>query len=229
MRWFKGITVAAVATGGFILSGVVPVRMTPECVRAKAWVAAHASELPRTLDEFAKYSMTTRVYIFNALPYETRAALWHEQLRRFKESKPLNEKQRALVDEAIQSITPAMYRARVEGMTPDREQAHALHHLRFKERAMAAFDKTTLRVFGELGWVVAPSEPKASGFGIVPASMRFGDCTCNVQEDFCSLDCCASCNGGCEPLPTGCGWWGCDVCNGSCVPWPGDEPLRHDQ
>ncbi|HSC05430.1 MAG TPA: bacteriocin fulvocin C-related protein, partial [Steroidobacteraceae bacterium] len=195
---------------------------TPACQRAAAWVTAHASELPTTLEDIAKHPRPIRIAIFNALPYEVRSALWHDQLKRFRQTHRLNSTQEQLVTEALTIITPEMYRRRVEGMTPDQEYHHAREHTAFAERATKAFDRQTLRVFGELGWVIEPIRDSPR-FGLMPARLTLTamtiDCDCYSQSDFCSLDCLKGYQN-CTPQPTGCGWFNCEPCDGTCIPWP---------
>jgi hypothetical protein len=83
----------------------------PECQKAELWVEAHMDSLPATLEALAPFTPTWRARIFDALPDETKAAIWHERLNQAY-SRPLTPDQKALVDEVNATIAPELYRTK---------------------------------------------------------------------------------------------------------------------
>lgn len=219
MKRSKILIVSFLVAPVALLSGISPTGAKPACEVARAWVEAHADDLPTTLEELAQLPLSTRIAVFRTLPYERRAALWHEQLNRFASSRDLTRAQRDVVNAALKMVTADMYRRRVEGMTDSERHSHENEHSEFAKRARAAFDRETLRVFGELGWIVRPVDKQRGVMRLVPAIWTSGDaasCECSVAEDFCALDCKEGLNN-CEVTPDGCGWFNCEPCDGSCI------------
>ena len=122
--------------------------------RIIAWVRAHEAELPRTLDELTRFPVAFRRVIVNAVPAETRLAMWRSHLESFVGSdSPLTADQQTLVNDVIRDL-PALF-----GGTRSEFESRA----RAMEDRMRAVmpQEQAFRIFAMLG----PPEPPE---GIAP-------------------------------------------------------------
>lgn len=114
----------------------------------QAWVARHRGELPRTLEELARYPIPFRKAIAAAVGPERRAALWHEHLETFlAPDAELTAPQRELVRDAIAEFPVIFGGERSEGERRMRALEDRMRVLITREQAH--------RIFGTLG----PPEP----------------------------------------------------------------------
>jgi hypothetical protein len=161
----------------------------PECQKADVWVAAHKTNLPDTLEALAPFTPTWRSRIFNALPVETKSALWVEHLTQAY-SRPLTPAQKALVDEAIATLTPDFYRDHQRVPDGLRTQIAA----GFKE-------DDAVDIFESLG-------PAVGG-------ERLPSCNCADNRD-CHAPNPVCANPSCTPTASGCGVGGGGECDFHC-------------
>jgi hypothetical protein len=179
------------------LGSAAPITEPPECVLAEQWVRAHADDLPTTLTGISRHSPTYRRAIHNALPRETRVALWREHMGSFLAPESgLNEEQRAAVREVIARL-PALH---AEGADPAERRALTAHLKTLFPRELGG------RVFNRLG----PPPAAVNGKAARPL------CNCSFDDTFdecgggtCSTNLCSGTRGGC-------GLSGLDGCFGVC-------------
>ncbi len=183
------------------LGSAAPITEPPECVLAEQWVRAHADDLPTTLAGISRFSPTYRRAIHNALPRETRVALWREHMASFLAPESgLDEGQRAALREVIARL-PALH---AEGADPAERRALVAYLKPIFPRALGT------RIFVTLG------EPPATPPGT--AALPLCNCT-GLGED----EGYPECTGGgkctfnlCSFTNSGCGFSGLDGCYGVC-------------
>jgi hypothetical protein len=177
------------------LGSAAPITDPPECVLAEQWVRAHADDLPTTLAAISRHSPAYRRAIHNALPRETRVALWREHMGSFLAPESgLNEPQRAAVREVIARL-PALHTA-----DSDPAERRAL-----KARLATLFPRElSARVFSQLG----PAPVAAKGTNARPL------CNCSDGSECGGVGTCT--NSLCTFTQWGCGIGGSDGCFGVC-------------
>lgn len=179
------------------LGSAGPSTEPPECVLAERWVQANADRLPTTMAEMSRFSMTYRRVIQNALPRETRAALWREHMESFLAPESgLNDAQRAAVREVIARL-PALH---AEGADPAERRALAKRMKTIFPRELGA------QIFNRLG---APPADATSA-----AARPLCDCSFDDSFDECSGGTCTT--NLCSFTNWGCGISGSDGCYGVC-------------
>ena len=191
----------------------------PACERGASWATEHRDDLPRTAADLAGFPESVRRSIFSALPAETKAAMWREQLLAFKTSRRLTTDQKRLIDEATSHLTPILYSP--EESLERYTSRNAFNRL--AERARALFPPEEAQVFSQLSHSVVPKHTFASlRFRFTEELRRSGtalaflpECNCSIWGADCGF---GTCDEG-ERCSTvfGCGSGGTDFCTGRCV------------
>lgn len=188
-----------------------------ECAEAAEWVSEHASQLPTTLAGLARLTPVYRRAAFDALPPETRASLWREQMQTFLAVTPaLTAPQRALVQEATLFLTPDTYSL---GPPPELREYTARLKVEFKEGAhIRAF---TVLASLEEQTAVQPRRYTTTtlrdSFVFMPVTVSASECTCSAVSDWCGW------GQECRTYPvwctytSGCGTFWSYECRGECV------------
>lgn len=173
------------------------------CEALRTWAAeAYAGTQP-TIDQLARLDLDHRMAALGAVTPAVRAALWREHLTRFAARPDLSPRQRALVREAFDIVTPALY----EGTTAALAAARQLEARVTPAFAGTAYGPawTDIATFGETASLSDPitSEPP-----------RY--CHCSVLTTL------GPCPRGksCVPIECGsaaiCGFVGSIPCDGRC-------------
>ena len=114
----------------------------------RAWVEAHAHDLPQTLDELSRLPIPFRKAVVAAVSPEVRMSLWREHLESYASpTSELTPPQRELVADAIVELPIIFQGARAEGEGRARALEDRMRELITREQAS--------RIFGTLG----PPEP----------------------------------------------------------------------
>lgn len=129
------------------------------CEVLRSWAAeAYAGTQP-TIDQLARLDLDHRMAALGAVTPAVRAALWREHLTRFAARPDLSATQRALVHDAFDVVTPALYEGAPAALASARQ---------LEVRVTAAFKGTAyepawldIATFGETASLSGPitSEP----------------------------------------------------------------------
>jgi hypothetical protein len=185
------------------------------CTELREWARQFEGTTP-TLETLARYDRAHRLAIFTVATPEVRSALWREQLRRVAQQSEWSAQQRALITEAIELATPAMYTknpvareaavkywTRAQPVFPAGEQRRLLFEIGGPTpRPGATVVKPTL-------WDRMTTPFRASAAGGPP-------CECSIMWQ----DCVWCVTGHCWWRMDGCGPYGWFECDGVCE-WPG--------
>jgi len=175
----------------------------PQCKQADAWVDAHRDNLPSTLEALQPFSAEYRVRIFNALPAERKAEIWHARLQQSL-SLPLTVAQKKLVEEAIGFVTPERYRK------------HERFPAGWQEQVRKEFtNDQVVEIFQSLG----PTQEDPEDGPLMPLC----DCNGNGGNSDCRYYPKIYCHLGaglCNPTVQGCGIGGLDQCTDHCESTP---------
>src|SRR5262245_7943260 len=78
------------------------------CEPMKAWIARNKDNLPATYDEVIRFPPQCRRLLYIELSPAVQSSLWRTQIERYRARHPsLDAEQEALLDRAIQVISPA--------------------------------------------------------------------------------------------------------------------------
>ncbi len=204
---------------------------------ATKWVAAVMSQGDQLYNRFSSIPTTYRKAVFNLLPSDLKASLWHEHLSRYLDAhSELPAEQMALILNAQQLLSPRIYE--ISRMDPAwHDQVHSpLEDVRV--RALTQFQDPELAkaIFESLG-----SQDSPVRFHNIGIRLRFfldrqfsvsadepENCTCSVESSWCILKVCCYYlyeRGGpgtgdyicdCLPLEVGCGTGWAYPCDGQC-------------
>ncbi len=100
------VTMLVLAAGLFGGSAALTAGPSMPESRARAWVEAHKTDLPRSLGELAAFPDVYRKVIIDQLTPQEKARLWLEHLKVVSERPDLNDQQRAYVMTAMLAATP---------------------------------------------------------------------------------------------------------------------------
>jgi hypothetical protein len=202
----KAVPLAAL--GAFVVSGGLAApamaapgrrRMTTAEVEA---AVDRLQPLPSAYAEVTAQPMAVRRAVYARLTPTQQAALWREQLDRYRSAHPeLTGAQAAVVEQAL-ALIPAVF-GPAGGTGSDRLD-------QIKETAVAAFGpRTAATVFGTLGPLEQPA-PAA----VTP--MWDCGCDCDCNPDFTPCDGCGEVAWTCRHTYDGCGWFYKQSCTGAC-------------
>lgn len=157
----------------------------PLCVRAAEWVSTNQGNLPQLYDEISSFPLAYRKAIFANLLPEVRAALWREQLSRFKVQRTLDDQQEEFVDRNIRDMLVAdsyVHRPAsslikailqdVEALFPDHEDRRIFVRLGPEKPRLASFEGSRLQLAFKIQQALD---------GVTSVRASFGSCTCNVE------------------------------------------------
>ena len=207
VRYSKGLLLLTALVPLVAARPAVP---DPECVVAARWVANHSLALPSTAAAFGLYSNTYKVAIYNALPAETRAAVWSEHYKLVLQTPNLTATQRTLIEQRLENVQWL----HTSGVSLSQRQAETRE---FATKARLHFDRHQASIIFTVNGFGRESELLFGGSGIFAAKTALLPpvCTCNVGDPGC--ECVAAPHGECAPTEQGCGWDGMSSCNGRCV------------
>jgi hypothetical protein len=223
LKWLIRLTCLSVA-GAALVAGAPKARPVSACEARSNWIAVHANELPKTLEEIAAYPKGYRSAIFNALSPEVKSGLAREQLSHFLASESLSAEQRKFVQQAIDMATPEKY-SRTEPLSGAAAEQHKRMHEALSAETRRLFSPSQVGVFVELGYgITSPTPARLS----LPASATDGadgkaesmfDCQCASTDPYCGAQSCPVIDN-CTHTDSGCGWLWCAPCDGMCVDAP---------
>lgn len=199
MSWrsLRVLIVCGACVVGPALDTSVPVAASSSCEALHAW-AQHYDPSRVNLDTFAALERPYRRALFGAIPPDMRANLQREHLTQLKARTDFSPAQRALIEEAIELATPALYR----GEPTATRAAESLS----QRVAMAFITPAHRQAWGDLGSVAA---------GTARPSSAAGYCECRA---FTVWECPDCERGSCSSI-TACGPMHNQTCNGMCM-WP---------
>jgi hypothetical protein len=180
------------------------------CEALHEWSLAYVGTSP-TLESLVPFDRAHRIAIFSAVTPDVRSKLWREQLRRLAQRPEWSARQRALIVEAIDLSTPAMYKPR----DPIAREAA----VKYWSRAQQVFPVgESRRPLYELGGPAPRSiQPVPSVWNRLMGSVSVSaqpaplcDCSILWQDCFCYDTWCRFQYDGCGPY----GWFECD---GKCI------------
>jgi hypothetical protein len=194
---------------------------------AHAWVASHASDLPKTYEELSLFPLTYRRAIYAALPSANKSQLWRVQIERYlRRGDELTPQQKDVLLDALRLATPETFAATKEQSTRRyRRVRQQLSSLEAQARAAFGTERAE-RIFARIGPADTDTlffidkraaeavEPLLEGIDEALAAANPG-CSCSDASDYCSggFNCTP---GSCIRIADECGTFWTYDCDGLC-------------
>jgi hypothetical protein len=194
------------------------------CERASEFVAAHASQLPRNLDEISAFPLGYRQRIYSALPITTKSEMWREHLSRFLSAHRLTAAQSGFVQHQIAALSPdAIASGALKAQSgPVSRQAIELFGRGQAKLLVATLGPRDPTYRGVAAARLGVAERVRGWF--VAEAQQMSNCSCAIQSDWCGAwnpvgpysECVEAPPPGCIPTVDGCGTWFEHACTGKC-------------
>jgi hypothetical protein len=168
--------------------------------------AAQDGEALRKYTQLSELSKVDRKASFSVMSAEDKSSLWRVHLGLNLARHPeWTEQQRAIVLEAIATVTPALYKVPKDSNWT-RLVDEPVRLLTYK--ALVVFSKQeSAALFSELGF---NEQPKSNHAG----RSTTGSCGCSTESNWCTYQCVGGAE--CTVLYWGCGTFGLYPCDGAC-------------
>ncbi|MFI0449710.1 bacteriocin fulvocin C-related protein [Actinomadura sp. 6N118] len=188
-----------VAVAGGVLLGKTPAFAQESQTSAKAWVTANRDRLPQTYQAFGEYQIHFRREIFRALPAPTRASLWREHIKNYRDT---HRSLTGAQDQALKHVERFIAHDSVFDLTGPEPDTSDL-----RKTVTDAFSETEAALLlDDLGPNAKLSNAKSSA----------ADCHCNMTDDYCEFPYRCKNWTGCAYSERGCGSFWLKPCDGYC-------------
>lgn len=225
--------VFAVVGGGVVIPDLFGMS---SCAFTKSWAAAHASSLPRTVQELTTIPREFRRGVFAALAPGAKSAIVRELFDRVLKAGDLTAEQVAALETATSRLTPEFYESVAQAhdqkdvgspawlLALDTEEqlrrafpGPAVSRIAFVALPQAWSARAAIAKLQMMAWVhrtVFAEGIDCQCFkGLEPGCTRVGDCT-HWELGLNSV--CKSLGPGCDETASGCGISGALWCDGMC-------------
>lgn len=170
------------------------------CAELTAWADENVGKTPRTYAGLMAHHPTKRQYLLPLFSSTERAAVWQEQLRRYKKDNQLTGDQAALLGQLERLFVPAFF---------EKDESFLAEGAKLTEALQAAFPASEYWLFSRIG---KPEVARPSAFarllgleGVATVLAQSEWCECSNDSDWCGhAQECGDDGNGCQKK-SGCG------------------------